>query len=109
MKGKSQHQVTLVWLFMLSIVSLVIATLTVIDRNNDAMREGDSWLSRKGGGRIMSMTGGDGEEVEDPIIDVINDILNHPDYVAPEETPKERVIREYNQRFQMMISDDYIE
>ena len=56
----------------------------------------------------MSLTGGDGE-VEDPIIDEINSILNHPDYVAPEETPGERVIREYNQRFQMMISDDYVE
>lgn len=92
---------------MLSIVSLVIATLTVIDRNNDPMRD-NSWLSTRGGGRIMSLTGGDGE-VEDPIIDEINSILNHPDYVAPEETPREIVIREYNQRFLMMISDDYVE
>ena len=93
---------------MLSIVSLVIATLTVIDRNNDPMREGNSWLSTRGGGRIMSLTGGDGE-VEDPIIDEIINILNHPDYVAPEETPREIVIREYNQRFLMMINDDYVE
>ena len=50
----------------------------------------------------MSLTGGDGE-VEDPIIDEINNILNHPDYVAPEETPREMVIREYNQRFVYMI------
>ena len=66
------------------------------------MREGDSWLSKKGGGRITSLTSGDGE-MEDPIIDEINNILYHPDYIAPEETPRERVIREYNQRFVYMI------
>lgn len=85
---------------MFAIISFVIAGVVVVAQN-DGTSENKWWFAKKEKPKT--------EMTEDEEINELNSLINDYEYVEPEETPKERVIREYNQRFQMMIYNDYVE
>ena len=94
MKGNSQQQVTLVWFIMFAIISFVIAGVAVVAQN-DGTDENKWWFSKKEKPKT--------EMTEDEEINELNNLINDYEYVEHEETMRERVIRETNERFITII------
>lgn len=108
MKGNSQHQVTMVWLVMFAFISFLLASIAVVSQN-EAKSRGieNTWFSRLIGKQTKTVdTIGDDA---DPYIEEIGNIANDYDYVEPEETLREKVIRETNERFIQIIGIQEIE
>ena len=86
---------------MFAVISFFLAGIAVVGQTDE---DGNSWLSKKGK-KTTQMT----EEQFDEEINEINHLTSDYDYVEPEETVKERIVREYNERFAYMIGGYEIE
>jgi hypothetical protein len=98
MKGNSQQQVSLIWFVMFAIIAFLLASIAVVSQNDTDEKK---WFSKKAKQKT--------ELTEDEEINELNSLINDYEYTDPEETMREKVIRETNERFAIIVGLQEIE